>query len=52
MNSLEDRLREAYHAAADTVRPETVLPGGVRGLPGRGAGPGARCWYRLRPLVP
>jgi hypothetical protein len=28
MNSLEDRLRDAYRAATDTVRPETV-----RGLP-------------------
>lgn len=34
MNTLEDRLRDAYREAADTVRPETVLAGGVRGLRG------------------
>jgi len=33
MNSLEDRLRDAYHAAADTVKAETL-----RGAPDRGAG--------------
>jgi hypothetical protein len=32
VNTLEDRLRDAYQAAAQTVRPETVLAGGVRGL--------------------
>ena len=55
MNSLEDRLREAYHAAADTVRPETVLPGGVRGLHGDGhpaARPGRRVRSRSPLLVP
>ena len=55
MNSLEDRLREAYHAAADTVRPETVLPGGVRGLHGDGhpaARPGRRRRSRSPLLVP
>lgn len=34
MNSLEDRLRDAYQAAAGTVRPDTV-----RGLPDLGAEP-------------
>jgi len=55
VNSLEDRLREAYHAAADTVRPETVLPGGVRGLHGDGhpaARPGRRRRSRSPLLVP
>jgi hypothetical protein len=33
VNTLEDRLRDAYRAAAETVRPESVLAGGVRGLP-------------------
>ena len=32
MNTVEDRLRDAYRAAAETVRPETVLTDGVRGL--------------------
>ena len=32
MNTVEDRLRDAYRAAAETVRPETVLAQGVRGL--------------------
>ena len=33
MNTVEDRLRDAYRAAAETVRPETVLAEGIRGLP-------------------
>jgi hypothetical protein len=32
VNTLEDRLREAYREAADTILPETVLPSGVWGL--------------------
>ena len=32
MNAVEDRLRDAYRAAAETVRPEPVLAAGVRGL--------------------
>jgi len=32
VNTVEDRLRDAYRAAAETVRPETVLAEGVRGL--------------------
>lgn len=45
MNSLEDRLREAYREAAQTVRPETIRDlAGLPGLPGRTAvtSPGAR----------
>jgi hypothetical protein len=30
--TVEDRLRDAYRAAAETVRPETVLAEGARGL--------------------
>jgi hypothetical protein len=55
VNPLEERLREAYRAAADTVRPETVLPGGVRGLHRDGhpaARPGRRGRSRSRLLVP
>jgi DNA-binding beta-propeller fold protein YncE len=55
VNPLEDRLREAYRAAADTVRPETVLPGGVRGVHGDGgppARPGRRGRSRRPLLVP
>jgi len=55
VNTLEDRLRDAYRAAADTVRPETVLPGGLRGLDGDGhppARPGNRGRSRNPLLVP
>jgi hypothetical protein len=43
MNSLEDRLRDAYRAATDTVRPETVrgLPDLSTGRPGRASRAGA-----------
>ncbi len=51
MNTLEDRLREAYREAAGTVRPETVLPGGVRGLYGDGHPP-ARTHGRGRSRSP
>jgi hypothetical protein len=39
VSTLEDRLRDAYQAAAEIVRPETVLPGGVDRLPGHGEQP-------------
>jgi hypothetical protein len=55
VNTLEDRLRDAYCAAAETVHPETVLPGGVRGLHGDGhppARPGRRGRSRSPLLVP
>jgi Lactonase, 7-bladed beta-propeller len=32
VNTVEERLRDAYRAAAETVRPETVLADGIRGL--------------------
>jgi hypothetical protein len=35
VSTLEARLRDAYNAAAETIRPETVLPGGVGHLPDR-----------------
>jgi hypothetical protein len=63
LNTTEDRLRDAYQAAAQTVRPETirqravppqtVTPGGRRRLRGhirRGAGGGGRHTGRL--LIP
>ena len=60
MNTLEDRLRDAYQAAVQTVRPETVLADGVRGLHDRGrgrqrgGGPGSRPHARpgSRLLIP
>jgi hypothetical protein len=33
VKTVEERLRDAYRAAAETVRPETVLANGVRGVP-------------------
>jgi hypothetical protein len=44
VNSLEDRLRGAYQAAADTVAPDTV-----RGLPALGDEPGAAPGGRRSP---
>lgn len=55
MNTVEDRLRDAYRAAAQTVRPETVLADGVRGLPAGGQRPARWPWRwpaRGRLLVP
>lgn len=39
MNTIEDRLRDAYRAAAETIQPDTIpdLPGGVRPAPSRQA---------------
>ena len=58
MNTLEDRLRDAYRAAAETVRPEEILPGAILSPPdharrrarrtGR-TGPGPS---RIRVLIP
>jgi hypothetical protein len=47
VNTLEERLRDAYRAAADTVRPEAVLPRAILSPPGRarrrpGRGPAQR----------
>ena len=33
MNTLEDRLRDAYRAAAETVRPEAIVPGAILSPP-------------------
>ena len=33
MNTLEDRLRDAYRAAAETVRPEEILSGAILSPP-------------------
>jgi hypothetical protein len=33
VNTLEDRLRDAYHAAAETVRPEAILPDAILSPP-------------------
>lgn len=55
MNALEDRLRDAYHAAAETVRPEAVLRGGIRGVRHHGRQPALRSgsrWSPSRLLVP
>jgi hypothetical protein len=35
VNTLEERLRDAYRAAADTVRPEAVLPSAILSPPDR-----------------
>ena len=60
MNTLEDRLRDAYRAAAETVRPEEILSGAILSPPdharrrarrtGR-AGPGASRRRVLMPLA-
>jgi len=38
VNTLEDRLRDAYRAAAETVRPEALLPDAILSPPNRGRG--------------
>jgi len=60
VNTLEDRLRDAYRAAAETVRPEEILSGAILSPPdharrrarrtGR-AGPGASRRRVLMPLA-
>lgn len=55
MNTAEDRLRDAYEAAAQTVRPESVLAEGVRALDDRrrrGHSHAKRGWSRGRLLIP
>ena len=55
MNPLEDRLRDAYRAAAETVRPQTVLPAGIGRRHRRDRRPARRARARLsrgRLLVP
>lgn len=58
MNTLEDRLRDAYRAAAEAVRPEAILEGAILSPPDHArrrarrtgqAGPGAS---RRRLLIP
>jgi hypothetical protein len=58
VNTLEDRLRDAYRAAAETVRPEAILEGAILSPPDHAwrrarrtgqAGPGAS---RRRLLIP
>lgn len=50
MNSLEDSLRDAYRAAADTIRPETIRPPTFAAEPASRArrGPIARGWAGAR----
>jgi hypothetical protein len=55
VNTLEDRLRDAYRAAAETVRPETVLPNAILSPPGRDRHQAWRAGHgrpRTRLLVP
>jgi dipeptidyl aminopeptidase/acylaminoacyl peptidase len=52
VNTLEDRLRDAYRAAADTVRPETVLPGAILSPLGRDRRRARRGPSRRRLLIP
>jgi len=52
VNTLEERLRDAYHAAADTVRPETVLPSAILGPPGRARRRPGRGPSRGRLVIP
>jgi dipeptidyl aminopeptidase/acylaminoacyl peptidase len=52
VNTLEERLRDAYRAAADTVRPEAVLPSAILSPPGRARRRPGRSPSRRRPLIP
>jgi hypothetical protein len=52
VNTLEERLRDAYRAAADTVRPEAVLPSVILSPPGRARTRPGRGPSRRRLLVP
>jgi hypothetical protein len=52
MNTLEERLRDAYRAAADTVRPESLLPSAIPSLPGRDRRRPGRGPSRRRLLIP
>jgi len=52
VNTLEERLRDAYRAAADTVRPEAVLPDAILSPPGRARERPGRGPSRRRLLIP
>jgi hypothetical protein len=52
VNTLEERLRDAYRAAADTVRPEAVQPGAILSPPGRARKRPGRGPSRRRLLIP
>jgi hypothetical protein len=52
VNTLEERLRDAYRAATDTVRPESVLPNGILSPPGRDRMRARRGPSRRRLLIP
>jgi hypothetical protein len=52
VNTLEERLRDAYRTAADTVRPETVRPRAILSPPGRARKRAARGRSRRRLLIP
>jgi hypothetical protein len=58
VNTLEDRLRDAYRAAADTVRPETIHSGAILSPPDHGrrrarrTGQSGRGPSRRRALIP
>jgi hypothetical protein len=52
MNTLEERLRDAYRAAADTVRPESLLPSAIPSPPGRDRRRPGRGPSRRRLLIP
>jgi hypothetical protein len=52
MNTLEERLRDAYRAAADTVRPESLLPSAIPSPPDRDRRRPGRGPSRRRLLIP
>jgi hypothetical protein len=52
VNTLEERLRDAYRAAADTVRPEAVQPSAILSPPGRARKRPGRGPSRRRLLIP
>jgi hypothetical protein len=52
VNTLEERLRDAYRAAADTVRPEALRPSAILSPPGRARKRPGRGPSRRRMLIP
>jgi hypothetical protein len=52
VNTLEEKLRDAYHAAADTVRPEAVLPSAILSPPGHDRRRARRGPSRRRLVIP
>jgi hypothetical protein len=52
VNTLEDRLRDAYRAAADTVRPEAILPKAILSPPNRDRRRAGHGRPRSRLLIP